>query len=70
MIVMYASVLVIGGIWDNYAVWRGHWFYPGVGTLNLFFGYIPLEDYLFIIVVTYAILVGYEYYKKHIKNIK
>jgi len=66
LIAIFASTLIIGGIWDNYAVWRGHWFYPGKGILGIFLGYIPLEDYIFIIVVTYAILVGYKYYEKYL----
>ena len=65
LIVIFASTLIIGSVWDNYAVWRGHWFYPGEGTLGIFLGYIPLEDYIFIIVVTYAILVGYKFYEKY-----
>jgi len=69
-IFMFGCVLIFGGIWDNYAVYRGHWFYPGEGTLGVFVGYIPLEDYLFIIVVTYIILVGFAYARKFIKNKK
>ena len=67
MFALYASVLIFGAAWDNFAVWKGHWFYPGKGTLGIFLGYIPLEDYIFIIAVTYTIIVGYEYYKKYIK---
>ena len=70
LIAVFASTLIIGGIWDNYAVWRGHWFYPGKGILGIFLGYIPLEDYIFIIVVTYAILVGYKFYEKRFVNKK
>ena len=70
LIAIFASTLIIGGIWDNYAVWRGHWFYPGKGILGIFLGYIPLEDYIFIIVVTYAILVGYKFYEKRFANKK
>ena len=70
LIVIYASTLIIGGLWDNYAVWKGHWLYPGEGTLEIFLGYIPLEDYLFIILVTYAIVVGYAFNKKYLRNKK
>jgi lycopene cyclase domain-containing protein len=64
---MFLSVLIIGGLWDNYAVLKGHWFYPGEGILGIFVLYLPLEDYIFILVVTYAIIVGYSFYRKHIK---
>ena len=69
-IAIFASTLIVGGVWDNYAVWRGHWFYPGKGTLGIFLGYLPLEDYLFIIIVTYAILVGYKTFEKYLGNKK
>lgn len=64
---VFGCALVFGGIWDNYAVYKNHWFYPGEGILGPFLGYIPLEDYFFIIVVTYIILVGYAFSKKKIK---
>ena len=58
-LVFWLWVFVVGIIWDQYAVLRGHWIYPGKGTLGLFIGKIPLEDYIFMIIVPYAILVAY-----------
>ena len=66
----YFTAIIVGVLWDNYAVWRGHWSYSGEGTLGIFLGYIPLKDYFFIILVTYAIIVGYKFYEKILKNKK
>lgn len=61
MFLIYATTLIIGSIWDNYAVFRGHWFYPGDGTLGIFIGLIPLEDYIFMILVPYSLIVLYKF---------
>ena len=57
-------VVLIGIIWDNFAVYRGHWFYPGKGILGIFLGLIPLEDYFFILVCAYFVLVVYKVTEK------
>lgn len=58
-IIFWFLVIFLGSLWDNFAVFRGHWFYPGKGTIGLNIGLIPLEDYIFIMLVSYAILVMY-----------
>lgn len=60
----WIPVIVFGALWDNFAVYRGHWIYPGKGLLGPFLFYIPIEDYIFMISVTYIILVGYLVTKK------
>lgn len=50
MLIFYTVIMIIGVVWDNFAVYRGHWYYPGKGILGIFIGLIPLEDYLFVIV--------------------
>jgi lycopene cyclase domain-containing protein len=67
---MFSPLLIFGSVWDNFAVHKGHWFYPGKGLLGPFIFNIPIEDYIFIIVVTYIILVEYAFSKKFIKKNK
>jgi len=55
----YTTIFTIGIIWDSFAIYRGHWIYPGQGTMGIFIGLMPLEDYLFIAVVSYFSLVVY-----------
>jgi len=66
-LVFYFVVFVIGTIWDNFAVWRGHWYYPGKGIVGIFIGFIPIEDYFFAIVTTFTVLVLYKVVQKVIK---
>ena len=63
-------VFIFGIIWDWFAIVRGHWYYPGSGILGIFIGVIPLEDYLFMVVVPYGLLVAYQILnrKKQIYN--
>jgi len=64
IITFYSVIFVIGTIWDNFAVWRGHWFYPGKGIMGIFVGLIPIEDYVFAIVTSYIVLVLYKTIQK------
>lgn len=58
-VAFYSIVLVIGTIWDNIAVMRGHWSYPGKGIFGIFIGLVPIEDYIFAFVTAYFLLVLY-----------
>lgn len=59
LLIYYGVVLVIGTLWDNYAIYKGHWSYPGNGTIGIFIGLAPIEDYFFAIICTYFVLVVY-----------
>lgn len=59
-IAFYSIVLILGTIWDNFAVFRGHWFYPGKGIVGIFIGLVPIEDYLFAFISAYFLLVLYK----------
>ncbi len=67
-IIFWFLVIFLGALWDNFAVFRGHWLYPGEGTIGINIGLIPFEDYIFMIVVTYAILVMYQVSNKMLDN--
>lgn len=56
--------LIIGTIWDNFAIYRGHWFYPGNGIIGVFIGLMPLEDYFFLLITSYFGLVLYQMIRK------
>jgi lycopene cyclase domain-containing protein len=68
LLVFYSVIFVIGTIWDNFSVWRGHWFYPGKGIVGIFVGLIPLEDYVFAIVTSFTVLVLYRSLPKILKQ--
>ena len=58
--------LVVGTIWDSLAIWRGHWSFNGPGLIGIKIGFMPLEEYLFAIIVPYFILTTYRALKREI----
>ena len=64
IIYFYTLFFIIGTIWDNFAIYRGHWFYPGTGIMGIFIGLMPLEDYFFLLITSYFGLVLYQLFRK------
>lgn len=59
--------LIIGTVWDNFAISRGHWSFEGsTGLIGIRIGLIPLEEYLFFLIIPYFILTVYKALKKEI----
>lgn len=54
-----ATFLVVGVAWDSFAVWRGHWSFGEAYLLGVRVGLLPVEEYLFIIVVPLWVIVVY-----------
>ena len=53
-----ASIFII---WDLYAISRGHWHFDAEQILGIFgFGWIPLEEFLFLTVVPLAAIMTIE----------
>jgi lycopene cyclase domain-containing protein len=65
-IIITLIFLVIGIIWDSFAIYRGHWIFPGKGLVGITIGVMPLEEYLFALIVPYFILTTYNALKKEI----
>ena len=67
---LWFFALGIGITWDYYAIVNEHWIYPSTAVVGLFLWKIPLEDYLFMIVLPYCLLIAYRLFRrKHlIKN--
>lgn len=51
---------IVGVVWDSFAIWRGHWIFPADKTLGITIGNMPLEEYLFILVLPYFVLTVYK----------
>ncbi len=58
---------VIGVGWDLFAVYRGHWAFPGDGLLGIYFGPLPLEEYLFCLIIPFWIVTLYKIFDRKIK---
>lgn len=58
---------IVGVLWDSLAIFRGHWDFPGRGLLGVKIGLMPLEEYLFILIIPFWILTLYKILDKKIK---
>lgn len=50
--------LIVGVVWDSYAVWRGHWSFDKI--LGLKIGLLPIEELLFMLVIPYFVITVYK----------
>ena len=50
---------VIGVVWDSLSTIEKIWVYPGNGLVGIWIGVLPLEEYLFSLVVPFWILTVY-----------
>lgn len=64
MIFTYSVSLVVGTIWDQFAIWRGHWSFGEQFLLDIKLGFMPIEEFFFIVVLTYFGLVIYKIFEK------
>ena len=51
---------IFGVAWDTFAIWRGHWLFPPGKTLGIKIGLMPIEEYLFILIIPFIILTTYK----------
>ena len=55
----WTIVVFFGIFWDAYAIYSGHWQYSDAALIGLRVLNVPLEDFLFVFVVPYFVLVIY-----------
>ena len=54
-------VVILYLIWDYYAIKNNHWFFDETKTTGIIlFGFLPLEELLFFIIVPIAALLSFE----------
>lgn len=66
-IIITLFFLIIGTLWDHFAIYRGHWIFPGTGLLGIKIGLMPLEEYLFTMIIPFWIITTYKFVKKIFK---
>ncbi len=67
MLIFYMIFVIIGVVWDQFAIFRGHWIYKREYLTGINIGYMPLEDYLFGFTVTYFGLILYKIVERYSK---
>ena len=56
-ILVFAILFAVGVSWDYFSTWRGHWVVLEKGKIGIHLGLLPLEEYLFMFIVPFFILV-------------
>ncbi|MFA6357983.1 MAG: lycopene cyclase domain-containing protein [Candidatus Omnitrophota bacterium] len=60
-LILTLSILVIFfGAWDVFAVWRTHWYFNPQGIIGLRIINLPLEEWLFFIVIPFCCIFTWE----------
>lgn len=59
--IMWALIfLFIGTVWDQYAIPHEHWIFTGKGILGLYIEVIPIEEFMWFLIVPYFCLTVYK----------
>ena len=66
-IIVTLNIFVFGMMWDYYALYREHWVFPGSGLIGLRIYGLPIEEFLFFLILPYAAFTMYKFYDKKIK---
>jgi lycopene cyclase domain-containing protein len=53
-------IIVIFGFWDVFAVWRGHWSFDPNGVWSPRIINLPLEEWMFFIVIPFCCIFTWE----------
>jgi lycopene cyclase domain-containing protein len=63
-VVLSLTFVIVGTIWDSYSVSQGHWFFNEESLIGIKLGILPIEEYLFFIVVPYFCISVYKLMEK------
>jgi lycopene cyclase domain-containing protein len=55
-------LLIVGVAWDSFAVYSHHWYfdYSASGLTGIKIGNLPIEEYMFMLVLPYFIITVYK----------
>ena len=66
LLLFYLIAYPIGIIWDTFSVSQKIWVFPGFGLLGPRIGILPIEEYLFFLIIPYFGFSLYKTIEKHI----
>ncbi|MEK6835015.1 MAG: lycopene cyclase domain-containing protein [Nanoarchaeota archaeon] len=66
-LIVTLNIFIFGVIWDYYATYNQHWTFSGPGLIGIKLIGLPIEEFLFFLILPYGALVMYKYYDKRIK---
>jgi lycopene cyclase domain-containing protein len=57
------SVVIVFGVWDIFATINNHWHFDSKGIFGIYFLYLPLEEWLFFIIIPFCCIFTWEVVK-------
>jgi len=54
-------------IWDNYAIWAGHWAFKEEMILGIRILYMPIEQFVFLFDIIFFVAILWEYFERKSK---
>ncbi|MDD3087843.1 MAG: lycopene cyclase domain-containing protein [Candidatus Omnitrophica bacterium] len=63
-------ILAIFGAWDVFATWRGHWYFDADRVWPVKIINLPLEEWLFFVVITFCCIFTWEAMKYIARKLK
>ncbi len=66
-IVTTLTIFLIGMVWDYFATWRQHWVFPGSGLIGIHLFGLPIEEFLFFLIMPYFAITLYKIFDAKIK---
>lgn len=67
LIMFNATFFIISTLWDYFATWRGHWTFEGPGLVGIKILWLPVEEFLFFLIVPQFGLALYKLFEKKVK---
>jgi lycopene cyclase domain-containing protein len=56
-LIVTLNIFIVGIIWDYFAIYRQNWIFPGNGLVGLRIFGLPIEEFLFFLIVPYGAFV-------------
>jgi len=66
-LIVTGIIFVIGIAWDYFATWRGHWSFHGPGLIGIRIGWLPIEEFLFMLVIPFWAITVYKLIDEKLK---
>jgi len=61
------TIFIIGMTWDYFATWRQHWAFPGNGLIGIYIFGLPIEEFLFFLIMPYFAFTLYKIFDAKIE---
>jgi len=52
--------ILLFGAWDVFATWRGHWYFASDSVWGIYIINLPLEEWLFFVVIPFCCIFSWE----------